>query len=63
MAIAKCRHAGGLCFRRWRTTVPVVWIAGARSVPSWLDETAVEIRRDGPQCPDRRAVFMRDASA
>jgi PD-(D/E)XK nuclease superfamily len=26
--------------------VPVAWVAGARSVPSWLKETAVEIRKD-----------------
>ena len=31
--------------------VPVVWVAGARSVPSWLRETAVEIRQDVSPAP------------
>ncbi|WPP06198.1 PD-(D/E)XK nuclease family protein [Methylocella tundrae] len=31
--------------------VPVVWVAEARSVPSWLTETAVEIRREAPPAP------------
>ena len=31
--------------------VPVVWAAGARSVPRWLDDLPVEVRRDG-RVPD-----------
>lgn len=30
------------------TVVPVVWIAGARSVPSWLKGLNVEVRREAP---------------
>ncbi|VTZ51303.1 conserved hypothetical protein [Methylocella tundrae] len=31
--------------------VPVVWVAEARSVPSWVEETVVEIRREAPPAP------------
>ncbi len=31
--------------------VPVVWAAGVRSVPRWLDDLPVEVRRDG-RAPD-----------
>lgn len=32
-------------------SVPVAWVAGARSVPTWLEGSAVEIRRDVPPAP------------
>jgi len=34
------------------TTVPVVWVAGSRSAPSWLDLIKIDIRREAPTDPE-----------
>ena len=34
------------------TTVPVAWVAGARSAPSWLDELKIDVRRETPNDPE-----------
>jgi hypothetical protein len=34
--------------------VPVTWVAGARSIPSWLYSMNVDVRRDSPNVPERR---------
>jgi hypothetical protein len=36
------------------TTVPVVWVAGTRSTPSWLDAMKIDIRREAPRDPELR---------
>ncbi|MGA2794828.1 MAG: PD-(D/E)XK nuclease family protein, partial [Roseiarcus sp.] len=38
------------------TTVPVAWVAGARSTPSWLDKMKIDIRRDAPNDPELRLL-------
>jgi hypothetical protein len=38
------------------TWTPVRWVAGPRSIPSWLDGAAVEIVRAEPQAPKATAV-------
>ena len=36
------------------TVVPVRWVAGARSTPSWLGNMNIDVRRDAPTGPERR---------
>lgn len=36
--------------------VPVRWIAGPRSIPSWLEESAIDVVRTEPQAPEILAV-------
>ena len=36
------------------TTVPVMWVAGSRSTPSWLAAMKIEIRRETPADPEPR---------
>ena len=44
------------------TTVPVVWVAGSRSTPSWLDAMKIDIRREAPKDPELRLVFLRNSA-
>jgi hypothetical protein len=36
-------------FAALTTTVPVVWVAGSRSAPLWLDAMMIDIRREAPK--------------
>lgn len=36
------------------TTVPVVWFAGSRSAPLWLDAMNIAVRREAPTDPKLR---------
>ena len=36
------------------TIVPVRWVAGARSTPSWLGTMNIDVRRDAPTVPGRQ---------
>ena len=38
------------------TAVPVAWVAGARSTPSWLDDMKIEVRREAPNDPERQLL-------
>lgn len=36
--------------------LPVVWVAGPRPVPDWLDETEIEVRRSDARVPQQHMV-------
>jgi RecB family exonuclease len=36
------------------TPVPVMWVAGSRSVPLWLDAMKIDVRREAPTDPELR---------
>ena len=36
------------------TVVPVAWVAGARTAPTWLDLMNIDVRRDSPNAAERR---------
>ena len=38
------------------TTVPVTWVAGARSAPSWLDKMKIDVRREARGDPELRLL-------
>ena len=38
------------------TTVPVAWVAGARSTPSWLDKMKIDVRREARSDPELRLL-------
>ncbi len=38
------------------TVVPVTWVAGARSTPSWLDGMNIDVRRNPPNNPERQLL-------
>ena len=38
------------------TTVPVAWVAGARSTPSWLDKMKIDVRREARNDPELRLL-------